>query len=416
MGSTRQGFTLMWKFLGRGRSRPASILLAVAWGTLSMMLLMGFGEGLRKQMAMGQQGLGNDPVILWAGATTKQWEGLKAGRDVQFRKEDLAALRRGVPAIDELAGEYSRWAVDLRWGTTSVSAHLTGVMPCYEHVRTHIPRPGGRFINDLDQAQGRRVIFLGPELATKLFGSAKPVGQTVFVRGVPFTVIGIMINKQQNSMYGGPDINAASIPVAAFENLFGEGQFNNILYTVKAPATTAEVEPQVREVFARRQHFDPTDESALHFWDTVKNREMGDKIARGMEVFMGVVGGMTLLVAGVGLANMMFVIVQRRTREIGMQMAIGAHRRAVTSQIVGEALVLAALGGYLGIGLSWLLVEAIMRVPVQNEALQFLGKPTLSIPMGLITALALVGIGCLAGALPARRAVKLNPVEALRHE
>jgi putative ABC transport system permease protein len=88
----------------------------------------------------------------------------------------------------------------------------------------------------------------------------------------------------------------------------------------------------------------------------------------------------------------------------------------VTSQIVGEALVLAALGGYLGIGLSWLLVEAIMRVPVQSEALQFLGKPTLSIPMGLITALALVGIGCLAGALPARRAVKLNPVEALRHE
>jgi len=180
--------------------------------------------------------------------------------------------------------------------------------------------------------------------------------------------------------------------------------------------TTKEIEPRVREVFARRQQFDPTDESALHFWDTAENRRETEKIMRGMEIFLGVVGGMTLLVAGVGLANMLFVMVHRRTREIGMQMAIGARRRAVTSQIVGEALILAAIGGYLGIGLAWLLVEGLMRLPVKSEGLQFLGKPTLSLPMGLITVLALVGIGCLAGALPARRAVRLNPVEALRHE
>jgi putative ABC transport system permease protein len=113
---------------------------------------------------------------------------------------------------------------------------------------------------------------------------------------------------------------------------------------------------------------------------------------------------------------MLFVMVHRRTREIGMEMAIGARRRAITGQIVGESLILAAIGGYLGIGLSWLLVEIIQKVPVKNEALGFLGKPTLSFPLGAVTVLALAGIGCLAGALPARRATRLNPVEALRHE
>ena len=128
------------------------------------------------------------------------------------------------------------------------------------------------------------------------------------------------------------------------------------------------------------------------------------------------IGAMTLLVAGVGLANMLFVMVHRRIREIGMQMAIGARRAAVTAQVVGESLILASLGGYLGIGLAWLIVELLQMVPVENEGLQFLGKPTLSIPLGIVTVVVLVGIGCLAGSLPARRAASLNPVEALRHE
>jgi putative ABC transport system permease protein len=113
---------------------------------------------------------------------------------------------------------------------------------------------------------------------------------------------------------------------------------------------------------------------------------------------------------------MLFVMVQRRTREIGLQMAIGAQGGAVTAQIVGESLIIAGVGGYLGVGLSWLLVELIQKVPVKSEGLQFLGKPTLSLPLGIVTAVVLIGVACLAGTLPARRAARLNPVEALRHE
>jgi len=406
----------MWRFVGRRRTRSALIILAVAWGTLSMVLLLAFGEGLKLQMWKGSQGLGTSPIILWPGATTRAWEGMKPGRGIRFDEDDLTALRRGVPEIDQIAAENDRWAIDLRWGTRSASTHLTGVMPCYETVRAHHPQPGGRFINDVDQVHARRVIFLGPALKERLFGPAEAVGQTVLLRGIPFTVIGVMVDKQQMGMYGGPDIDKASIPFATFESVFGKEPYGNILYTLRPGTDPKALEEPVREVLARRHQFDPADESAIHIWNSAQGNVEGEKVLNGIEVFLGVVGAMTLLVAGVGLANMLFVMIHRRTREIGLQMAVGARRASVTAQIVGESLLLAALGGYLGIGLAWLLVEALRRVPVESEALQFLGKPTLSLPIGVVTVLVLIGIGCLAGTLPARRAVRLNPVEALRHE
>lgn len=416
MGPRRQGLTLVMRFLGRGRSRPAAIVLAVAWGTLSMMLLLAFGEGLRLQMEAGRLGLGPEPVMLWAGTTTKPWQGMKAGRRVRFLEEDLAALRREIPEIEEISGEYSDWGVDLAWGTKSVSSQVTGVTACFERIRSHHPQRGSRFINELDDAQARRVLFLGPELKTRLFGGAEAVGATVRLRGIPFTVVGVMVDKQQNGSYGGPDVNKASIPLKAFEAVFGARPYDNIVYTLRANVSHDEAERKIRQVFGRRQRFDPEDKSAIHVWNTARGRVEAEKIMKGIQIFLGMVGAMTLLVAGVGLANMLFVMVQRRTREIGTQMAIGARRETMTAQIVGESLILAGIGGYVGIGLAWAIVEIVQRIPVRSEGLQFLGKPTLSIPLGLVTALVLLGVGALSGTLPARRASRLNPVEALRHE
>jgi len=417
MGPTRQGLHLMWSQLGRRKSRPTSILLAVCWGTFSMMLLLSFGEGLKRAMGQGRDGLSQaSPAILWPGATTKAWQGLKAGRPVRFEEQDLVALRQSVPELVELAAERSRRAIDLRWGAKSVSAHVKGALPCFERIRSHAPQRGGRFFNDLDQAEARRVIFLGPALQGRLFGDAPAVGQTVHLRGVPFTVVGTMVDKTQNNMYGGPDVETATIPLSTFEALFGEEPYHNILYTVVPGADRAEVEKSVRQVIARRQHFDPEDESAIHVWDTGRGRREEDAFMQGFQIFLGVVGAMTLLVAGVGLANMLFVMVFRRTREIGMQMAIGAQRRVVMAQVVGESLMLAALGGYLGIGISWLVIEAVQRLPLKGEVFEFLGRPILSPPLAAVTILALMGVGCFAGLLPARRAARLNPVEALRHD
>jgi putative ABC transport system permease protein len=411
-----QGLGYMLRFVGRRKGRSALILLSVAWGTLSMMLLLGFGEGLKLQMQKGSMGLGTSPLIMWPGSTTRAWEGMKPGRPIRFVEEDLVALSRAVPEIDQIAAENVQWSVDLRWGAHSVSTRVTGVMPCFETVRSHHPQPGGRFLNDVDQASSRRVIFIGPALKERLFGASECIGQTVFLSGVPMTVIGVMVDKQQMGMYGGPDVEKASIPLSTFEALYGKKPYNNVLYTLKPGSNPEAVETSVREALGRRFRFDPEDESAVHIWNAAKNNVEGEKIFKGIQAFLGVVGAMTLLVAGVGLANMLFVMVHRRTREIGMQMAIGAQRSTVTAQIVGESLLLAGIGGYLGIGFAWLIVEVLQRVPVKSEGLQFLGKPTLSIPLGIVTVLILVGIGCMAGWLPARRAARLDPVEALRHE
>ena len=417
MSPWRQGLYLMWQYLGRGKSRPTAVVLAVGWGTLSMMLLLAFGEGLKNAFEEGRGGLTEaNLVVLWPGTTTKAWQGNKPGRDIRFFDEDLQALKRSIPEIDQVAAERSAWSTSLAWGRNAITARVNGVFPSYERIRSHIAQPGGRFLNDEDMRLRRRVLFLGPELKTRLFGEKEAVGQAVLLRGVPFTVIGVMIEKRQMGMYGGPDVNKASIPITTYEATFGHAPYHNILYTVRPPAKPADIEDRVREVLAARQRFDPADKASVNFWDTVKMRDISDRIVIGLQAFLGIVGGMTLLVAGVGLANMLFVLVHRRTREIGMQMAIGAKPAVVTARTVGESLILAGIGGYVGIALAWLIVEGVQRLPIKSEAMQFLGKPTLSIPLGVITVLVLVGIGCLAGALPARRASRLNPVEALRHE
>jgi putative ABC transport system permease protein len=407
----------MWRFLGRGRSRSAAILLAVTWGTFSMMMLLAFGEGLRRALDDAQSGYGEkDTVQMWAGRTTRAWQGMRPGRQVRFRPEDLDALRRGIPELDDIAPERTVGDAELRWQNHSVTATVTGVPPCFQTIRSHQPQRGGRFINDVDEAQQRRVIFMGPEIKERLFGAAEAVGEVVYVAGVPFTVIGVMIDKLQNGMYGGPDISKTAIPVSTFGTVFGSGDYDYIHYTVLPPHETAAIEPKVRELFARRQQFDPQDLSAVHFRDRVQQRIEMRGIGRGIQIFLGIVGAMTILVAGVGLANMLFVLVHRRTREIGLQMAIGARRAVILARVVGESLVLAGVGGYLGIAISWLVTELVHRIPVGHEGLQRLGKPTLALPIGVVTVLVLVGIACLAGVLPARRAARLNPVEALRHE
>jgi len=416
LGPIRQGLALLRQDFGRGRSRNAAILLSVAWGTLSMMLLLAFGEGLKHAMTQGREGLTEKHlVILWGGATTKDWQGMRPGRAIRFAEEDARAVER-LAAVETVAGERVNWGAELRWGRSSVTTRVTGVLPVYEQIRSHHAAPGGRFLNDMDQRYARRSIFLGPELKQRLFGAREAVGETVMLRGVPFVVVGIMVDKIQNSMYGGPDASKACIPLSTFEALYGSGSYNNLLYVIRPGHDAQEVERQMREALARRQQFDPSDESAVFVWDTGRMREMGDKISAGTQAFLGVVGGMTLLVAGVGLANMLFVLVHRRTRAIGLQMAIGAQSRVILTRTAGEALLLAGLGGYLGLALSWGIVELLWRIPVQNEALQFLGKPTLSIPLAIVTAVCLLGIAGLAGLFPARRAARLNPVEALRHE
>ncbi|RLE29129.1 MAG: hypothetical protein DRJ61_15145, partial [Acidobacteria bacterium] len=187
------------------RKRAVLTVAAIAWGTVAILMLLSFGQGLRDQLVKGKHGMGENLAVWWPGETTKVWEGLPQGRAIRPRMDDISYLRGRMPTAEGVVGEISSWQTTLTWGTTTVSNRVTGVNWEYGKMRYHWPRAGGRFINYNDEAEKRRVIFLGNQLAEDIFGDHEPVGETLLVNQAPYLVIGVMQRKIQMGTYKGPD-------------------------------------------------------------------------------------------------------------------------------------------------------------------------------------------------------------------
>jgi putative ABC transport system permease protein len=393
------------------RLRTALTVLGITWGTAAVVVLLAFGVGLAAQMKKNAKGIGDGLVIVFPGTTTKSYRGFPEGRRIQFDAADVAAIQREVPGMDVATPEYERRGVPVRHGTNAGQPLVTGVEPIYGDLRNVIPDSGGRFIDALDLSSKRRVAVLGDELATLLFGDAPALGRDVMVGGAPFTVIGVMRHKQQNSSYAERDQNRIFIPATTFRSIWGDTHVRPILYRVKDATQSDRAKDAVYEVLARRYSFDPTDKDALGVWDTNEEMKFFHYLFLGFNVFLGVVGSFTLIVGGIGVANIMYVVVRERTGEIGIRRALGARRRTVLAQILLETFVIVGVGAALGIGLSNLLVWLASLAPIQEQV----GTPTIS-PAVMSTTLALLAlIAFLAGLFPARRAARLDPVECLRY-
>jgi putative ABC transport system permease protein len=386
------------------------------WGTIAIVLLLAFGEGLRRSVSSGLLNAGEKIFMVWGGSTTKPWEGLPRGRRIRLTEDELHLLQKSIDEVDRVSPSYGRWGTTLGYGGVKTTTYMEGVYPAFSELRKMFPQSGGRFINERDVRERRRVLFLGDSIAARVFGSEDPIGKTVDVDGVPFTVVGVMQAKFQDSSNNGPDEDRAIIPSSTFASIYGHRYVNHLLVQPRSIERAMETKQRIYEVLGARFQFDPTDERALPMWDFFESEQETNMIGYGIQIFLGLVGLFTLLVAGVGVANIMYVVVRERTREIGVKLAVGAKKKHIRRQFVFEALAISLTGGLAGLFLAAGVVFLVDLLPVTNPAMQYIANPKLSWPISTACVSILVMIGLTAGYLPARRAAAVDPVDSLRYE
>lgn len=399
----------MFRNLNQQRLRTFLTIFGIMWGTATLILLLAFGMGFRDQTILNMRGMGDEIAILFQGRTTKAFEGYGIGRQIYFRESDAWLLQDQIPAIKDVTPEYMQ-NISVSRGENRRNSSIGGVYPLYSELRNIFAQEGGRWLNEHDIENRRRVIFLGNRLAENLFQNTDPIGKTVLVANTPFTVIGVMGEKLQNSSYSQQDRDRAFIPASTFSIMMGTDNVNNILYTPQHPDLTEDIRSQIYEVLGRVHKFDPSDTDAVGIWDTNEFWKFIGVMFFGINAFLGIIGFFTLAVGGIGVANIMFVVVQERMKEIGIRRSVGAKRHNILAQFFTETFMIVGLGAAIGYGLGWLIVQSMQNIPIK----EFVGAPYFSPEVGVIAFVVLGFIGFASGLIPAWRASRLDIIDCLR--
>jgi putative ABC transport system permease protein len=401
----------LWADLRAQRLRTILTILGITWGTVAVVVLLAFSVGLERHTIKRFHGLGDRIVVLFGGRTTKPYAGFREGRTIRLREADVDILAREIPDIVMISPEYSHRNTPIRRGRSAMNPNITGIYPVYGEMRNVIPAMGGRFINRLDLEERRRVAFLGDEVARILFGDEAPVGEEVMIGDVPFTVIGVLQPKIQNSSYNSRDEDRVFIPASTHQAIFGDRYVANVVYRTSGATVTKTVEQRIYQLLGRKYRFDPADEDALQVWDTAEWEKMFGYLFFGFKMFFAIVGSFTLSVGGIGVANIMYIVVRERTPEIGIKRSVGARRGNILWQFLTESVLLVAIGAVLGVVISLGIVKLLGFIPMQ----EYVGAPTISLQVAVVTMVLLAFVAMLAGFFPARKAASLDPVECLRY-
>jgi putative ABC transport system permease protein len=424
-----------WSNLSANKLRSFLTMFGIVWGVTTIILLSAVSEGFQRGNAVVLRELGKNIVIIRNGRTSKQAGGERAGRLIRLEIQDVYALKEQSRLLEFVTPELMRGAVQAKSPFNAASAGISGVWPVYQQIRT-IEVERGRLMTEVDNDDARRVVVLGHDLWKQLYADRDPIGSQISLNGLPYTVIGKVRKKDQDSNYTGPDNNRLFVPYETMRRDFPQSgpldSADSVSAIIATPydSVTQElnrivenegkinfekggtIENEIRAILAKRLRYNPDDKEALSMWNTALSTVFFNKMISSMNDFFVAVSLITLALGGIGVMNIMLVSVKERTREIGIRKALGATSGNVQRQFFCEGLFLTLLSGSIGLAIGAGLCALVNLLPLPER---FAGMTiTLRAALFSITTLSVVAIA--AATYPARRAAALAPIEALRYE
>jgi putative ABC transport system permease protein len=408
--------------LAKNKIRTVLTAFGVFWGIFMLMIMLGSGNGLKNGVTNGMGDFATNSVFMWTRQTTIPYKGLPRNRNFNYRNDDIKALKENIPELDLLAPRLEGYGGQA--GNNVIRKEKAGAFSIYgDYPEWNLIDPAnieqGRFINQIDILQKRKVAVIGKRVLEVLFDKDEsPIGQYIQINGIYFQVVGVFSPKNQNMNFGGNKEQSIHLPFTTLQQAYNYGDVVGwFAMTSKKGIEVTVVEDKAKRLLKERHKVAPEDDRAIGFFNLQKEFNQMTGLFTGINALIWIVGTGTLMAGVIGISNIMLVIVKERTREIGIMRALGATPAKIIAQIIGESVFLTTLAGYIGLVIGVFIIELIDRnLPVTTTQDTMFLHPTIDFNVAISALGILVISGVFAGLIPARRAISIKPIDALRFE